>query len=112
MNEEDNLEDSFKREPRIPQVINEEPNVFENHISQSSNYEPLPAADAEVSPDLDEVESGTGTFSVPPPTNEVHEQVLLGGTFNAGKQNMMEDDDEDEEEDERELARIERVLKD
>ena len=117
MNEEDKLEDSFKREPKIPQVMNEEPNVFENNISQSSNYEPIPPPEEVANPagidnDLDDDEEGTGTFAIPQTTNEALEQVLLGGTFNAGKQEMAHDEDEEEEEDERELARIERVLKD
>jgi len=116
MNEEDKLEDSFKREPRIQQTMNEEPNVFENNISQSSNYEPIPAPEEVVDPAGDDNaldEEGTGTFAAPQ-TNEVLEQVLMGGTFNAGKQEILQDDDDEveEEEDERELARIERVFKD
>ena len=96
--------------------MNEEPNVFENNISQSSNYEPIPAAEEVANPhgeDLDEEEgSGTGTFAVPQTNNEVLEQVLLGGTFNAGKQEVVFDEIDEDEEEEREMARIERVLKD
>ena len=82
-------------------------NVFENNISHQSSasqYEQAPA---------DLIEEGTGTFAAG--NKDGNEQVLLGGTFNAGKQRMAEmedDDEEEEEEDERELARIERVLKD
>lgn len=112
--EEDKLEDSFKREPRngVPQRNFEEPNVFENNISQSSNYEPV--AIQQEGGDEDNLEdSGTGTF---PQHQQDLEQVLLGGTFNAGKQVMnqqqQQEEDLEEEEDERELARIERVLRD
>ena len=53
------------------------------------------------------LEEGTGTFA---PKDA--QQVLLGGTFNAGKQVMMSgDEEEEEEEDQGELAKIERVLK-
>ena len=92
--EDSKLEDSFRRDVIARQ---QQQNVFENNISheQQSNYE-------EKAEEEEEQLEGTGIFN------------NMAGTFNGGTMQpaaKQEEEEEEESYDERELARIERVLK-